>query len=108
MDHRGVEADDGPTLTALRAFRDGYMQETAERRALVARYYEMAPRIVAAIPRDHADWAWIGERVDAAIAAIGAGEDERAFATYVDMVRRLEARWLGAAFQGVPLSGAAS
>ena len=108
VDHRGVEADDGPTLTALRAFRDGYMRETAERRGLVSRYYEVAPAIVAAIPRGHADWAWIGEQVDAAIAAIGAGEDERAFGIYVDMVRRLEACWLGAACQGVPLSGAAS
>ena len=94
---RGIEADDGPTLTALRAFRDGYMQESPARRALVARYYEIAPRIVAAIPRAHADWAWIGDRVDAAVAAIGAGEDNRAFGIYVDMVRRLEEHWFEAA-----------
>ena len=61
---RGIEADDGPTLTALRSFRDGYMQRTPERRALVARYYEIAPRIVAAIPRGHGDWAWIGVQVE--------------------------------------------
>ena len=91
---RGVEADDGPTLTALRAFRDGYMQRTPERRELVRRYYGIAPRIVAAIPREHADWDWIGERVDEAVAAIGAGADDRAFGIYVDMVRRLEERWL--------------
>ena len=91
---RGIEADDGATLTALRAFRDGYMQLTPERRALVERYYEIAPCIVAAIPRAHADWAWIGKRIDAAVAAIGAGNGDRAFAIYVDMVRRLEARWL--------------
>ncbi len=91
---RGIEADDGPTLTALRSFRDGYMQQTPERRALVARYYEIAPRIVAAIPRAHADWTWIGDRVDEAVAAIRAGEKDRAFAIYVAMVRRLEARWL--------------
>ena len=108
--HRGVEADDGPTLTALRAFRDGYMQETPARRALVRRYYEIALRIAAAIPRDHADWTWIGERIDAAVAAIGAGEDGRAFDIYVGMVRRLEGRWLngdgGAASAQAP--GAAS
>ena len=92
--HRGAEADDGPTLTVLRDFRDGYMQARSERRALVARYYEIAPRIVAAIPDDHADWAWIGKRVDDAVAAIGAGSDDRAFAVYVDMVRHLEERWL--------------
>ena len=99
---RGIEADDGPTLTALRDFRDGYMQRTLERQALVRRYYEIAPRIVVAIPRGHADWAWIGERVNAAVAAIGAGEDDRAFGIYVDMVRRLEERWLE------PAAGAAS
>ena len=95
--HRGLEADDGPTLTALRAFRDGYMQATGARQELVRRYYEIAPRIVAAIPRAHADWAWIGDRVDAAVAAIGAGEDDRAFGIYVDMVRRLEEHWFEAA-----------
>ena len=99
---RGIEADDGPTLTALRAFRDGYMQETPERQALVARYYEIAPRIVAAIPDGHADWAWIGARVDDAVAAIATGADDRAFAIYVDMVRQLEDRWLA------PVAGEAS
>ena len=92
--HRGMEADDGPTLTALRAFRDGYMQGSSERWALVKRYYEIAPRIVAAIPSGHADWAWIGERVDEAVAAIGVGADDRAFAIYVGMVKRLSERWL--------------
>ena len=93
--HRGLESDDGPTLTALRAFRDGYMQETAERRALVERYYEIAPRIVEAIPGSHEDWAWIGERVDVAVAAIDAGDRDMAFGIYVDMVRHLEWLWLG-------------
>ena len=94
VDVRGMEADDGPTLTALRAFRDGYMQETAERRALVERYYEIAPRIVEAIPGGHEDWAWIGERVDVAVAAIAAGDRDMAFGIYVDMVRHLEWLWL--------------
>ena len=99
---RSAEADDGPTLTVLRAFRDGYMQARPERRALVARYYEIAPRIVAAIPDGHTDWAWIGSRVDEAVAAIGAGTDDRAFAIYVGMVQSLEERWLA------PAAGAAS
>ena len=50
VERRGIEADGGPTLTALRRFRDGYMMKTPKRRALVAEYYELAPRIVAAIP----------------------------------------------------------
>ena len=102
VDHRGLEADDGPTLTALRAFRDGYMQETPERRALVERYYEIAPRIVAAIPEGHADWTWIGERVDVAAALIDAGDGDMAFGIYVDMVRHLERHWLR------PAAGASS
>ena len=89
------EADDGPTLTALRGFRDGYMSETEERRGMVAAYYETAPAIVAAIPAGHADWDWIGERIDAAVAAIGAGDGDAAFDVYAGMVGRLTSRWLG-------------
>ena len=92
--HRGVEADDGPTLTALRAFRDGYMTRTAQRRAMVERYYEIAPAIVAAIPAGHPEWEWIGGRIDAALAAIGGSDEDAAFAIYAGMVRRLTARWL--------------
>ena len=99
---RGIETDDGPTLTALRTFRDGYMQRTPERRALVARYYDIAPRIVQAIPSGHAEWSWIGGRIGAAVAAIAAGDDDGAFAIYVGMVRHLEGRWLR------PVAGAAS
>ena len=91
---RGVEADDGPTLTALREFRDRYMMAAPGRRELVARYYDLAPRIVAAIPADHPDWQWIGERINAAVATIDAGDDEATLAIYVHMVERLTSRWL--------------
>ena len=87
------EADDGPTLTALRAFRDGYMMRTAERRALVEEYYAIAPAIAAAIPADHADWTWIAARIDTAAAAIAEGSEDEAFRLYVAMVRRLKERW---------------
>ena len=97
VDKRGVEPDDGPTLTALRRFRDGYMARTAERRRLVETYYAIAPAIAAAIPGTHPEWAWIGARVDAAAAAIEAGDGDAAFAIYADMVRRLAGRWLGPA-----------
>lgn len=40
------EPDDCPTLTKLRAFRDSYMQETKQRKDLVALYYDVAPKIV--------------------------------------------------------------
>ncbi len=88
------EADDGRTLTALREFRDGYMLATPEGRRLVADYYWTAPGIVAAIPRGHSDWEWIAGRIDEAVEAIGAGEDERALSIYTGMVRRLADKWL--------------
>ena len=100
MAERRGEADDGPTLTALRRFRDGYMMETEERRALVAAYYRTAPSIVAAIPAAHPDWERIGERIDAAVAAIDAGDDGAAFAIYVEMMKRLTGRRLGSAEGG--------
>ena len=93
VERRGIEADDGPTLTALRRFRDGYMMKTPKRRALVAEYYEIAPRITAAIPQGHSDWDWIGGRIDAALAAIAAGDEGGAFGIYASMVRRLSVRW---------------
>ena len=89
------EADGGPALTALRAFRDGYMARTAERRALVEEYYAVAPMIVAAIPGGHAEWERIAAAVDAAVEAIAAGAEDDAFALYVGLVSRLKADWLG-------------
>ena len=94
VERRGIEADGGPTLTALRRFRDGYTMKTPKRRAMVAEYYEIAPRIVAAIPETHSDWDWIGGRIDAAIAAIAAGDEDGAFGIYAAMVRRLASCWM--------------
>lgn len=93
VERRG-EADDGPTLTTLREFRDCYMLTDPERVAMVAEYYAAAPKIVAAIPADHPEWDWIEERIDASVAAIQAGNDSEAFATYVEAMRRLNDRWL--------------
>ena len=94
--HRlGVESDDGPTLMALRAVRDGYMTETPGRRALVTHYYEVAPRIVAAIPAGHSDWDWIASRVMLCAHLARLGREPDAFVLYVDMVSRLTLRWLG-------------
>jgi len=44
-------ADDCPDLTTLRRFRDGYMRETHERRALIDQYYLVAPALVAKLER---------------------------------------------------------
>ena len=99
VERRG-EPDGGPTLTALRRFRDGYMAETAERREMVAAYYRTAPSIVAAVPAGHADWEWIGGRIDDAVAAIGAGDGDTAFDVYAGMMERLTGRWLGPDAEG--------
>lgn len=88
------EADDGQTLTVLRGFRDGWLAETAEGKALIEEYYRVAPRIAAAIPARHPEWRWIADRVDAARDAIIAGRNDLAFAVYTAMVRRLEQKWL--------------
>ena len=102
---RRGEADDGPTLTLLRGFRDGYMTRTAARRALVAEYYEIAPAIVAAIPADHGDWERIARAVDAAAGAVGGGREDAAFGIYVELVRRLKADWLPLCVRGASDGG---
>ena len=88
------EADDGPTLMALRDFRDDYMMQTPERRALVEEYYTIAPAISEAIPEDHEDWQWIEAQVDAAVDAIKTGSENEAFLIYASMVKTLQNRWI--------------
>ncbi|MCY3611152.1 MAG: hypothetical protein OXH51_06405, partial [Gemmatimonadetes bacterium] len=88
------EADDGPTLTTLRQFRDGWLAETEEGRALISEYYLLAPGIVSAIPAGHAEWPWIAGQVDAARFAILAGLNGRALSIYSGMIRQLQERWL--------------
>ena len=94
---RRGEPDDGPTLTLLRSFRDGYMTRTPERRALVEEYYAIAPKLVAAIPADHAAWERIARAVDTATDAIADGAEDEAFAIYVELVCGLKEDWGAAA-----------
>ena len=88
------EADDGPTLTLLRQFRDTYMAADPAMAAEIAEYYEIAPQIVATIPADHRDWDWIGAQIDRAVAMINLGDLPAAHELYRNMVLRLEQRWL--------------
>ena len=97
MTERRGEPDDGPTLTLLRSFRDGYMTRTPERRALVEEYYAIAPKLVAAIPADHAEWERIALAVDVAADAIADGAEDEAFSVYVELVDGLKADWGAAA-----------
>ena len=90
VERRG-EADDGPTLTKLRNFRDTYMATMPE---VVEEYYIVAPKIVASIPKDHSDWNWVGEQIDISVSHIDKGDLDSAFKTYKGMVERLKHEWL--------------
>jgi len=90
VEQRG-EADDGPTLTKLRNFRDTYMANIPE---IVEEYYIVAPKIVASIPKDHSDWNWVGEQIDISVSHIDKGDLDSAFKTYKGMVERLKHEWL--------------
>lgn len=85
-------------LTALRSFRDGYMASTAEGRALIAEYYEIAPMIVACI--DYADdstarYDELRERyIVPCLCDIEAGRMEACRQRYSDMVNMLRRRYL--------------
>ena len=88
------EEDDGPTLTTLRGFRDGWLSDRPGGRELIAEYYELAPSIVAAIPAGHCEWCRIADEVDLAATAVRNSRPEDAFEIYCAMVRRLTAEWL--------------
>ncbi len=90
VEHRG-EADDGPTLTKLRNFRDTYLSDYPEE---VKKYYQVAPKIVAAIPKDNPTWDWVGKQIDSAIEHIDNNMLDKAHQTYKSMVLELETNWL--------------
>jgi hypothetical protein len=86
------EADDGTTLNTLRIYRDNFLLKNYPNE--IEEYYNIAPKIVAAIPNTHAVWNWIGEQIDLSISHINRQEDEKAYLTYKNMVRVLENDWL--------------
>jgi len=95
VDRRG-EADDGPTLSKLRNFRDTYMSSDPEMAEDIARYYDVAPQIVATIPEGDPDWDWIGSQVDKSINHIDANELSEAYDVYGSMVKKLMSKWIDA------------
>ena len=94
------EPDDCSELQALRKFRDTYMQDLPSRRTEVWEYYEVAPRVVAAVEASlDAGQEWnrvFGDFLAPAVEAISAGRLSEAHDLYRRMVRDLEAKWLGA------------
>lgn len=78
--------DDCRELTMLRQFRDGYVAQQADGKELIASYYEVAPRIVAAIDA-RADALQIWQRVyeelvQACLSLIEAGRAQEALTHY--------------------------
>ena len=86
------EADDGTTLNTLRIYRDNFLLKNYPNE--IEEYYNIAPKIVAAIPKTHTVWNWVGEQIDLSISHINRQEDEKAYLTYKNMVRVLENDWL--------------
>jgi hypothetical protein len=93
VEKRG-EADDGPTLSKLRNFRDTYMSSDPKMAENIKEYYNVAPKIVASIPEDHEDWDWIGQQVDKSVEHIDANEMGEAYDVYSNMVSRLMSNWV--------------
>lgn len=85
------EPDNGPTLTRLRAFRDGYMQENNVRRAMVEHYYRIAPEIVKRIQQRNDAREFFNSLhtryIAPACQAIERGQNGMAFTLYTQMVR---------------------
>ena len=90
VEHRG-EADNGPTLTKLRHFRDTYLSQYPEE---IKKYYKVAPKIVAAIPKDNPTWDWVGTQIDSAVQHIDNNMLAKAHKVYKNMVLELETNWL--------------
>ena len=85
--------DDCRELTELRAFRDGWLAETEEGRALTAEYYAMAPGIVEKIqasPRREAILEGIYGEIGRVLVLIRRGEDQAAVEAYRAMVLRVQ------------------
>jgi hypothetical protein len=94
---RTGEATDSGFLNDVRYFRDTYMQETAERRALVDEYYRIAPAIVDAIdgqPDAADEYQRIRAKyLDSAVGCIRRNEGESAERIYITMVTDLAAKY---------------
>ena len=88
--------EDCEELAELRAFRDSFMSQTAERRALVELYYQIAPGIVAAIdagPDALEEYAAIYAVVAECMELIAQSRDAEALGRYRALVEGLAAHY---------------
>lgn len=95
MAARGL-ADDCMELAELRAFRDGFLRSRDEGPSLIAEYYRIAPRIVAAIDADPGSKAiyedLYARLVCRSVELIQAGRRFEALENYRKIVLELESR----------------
>ncbi len=85
--------DDCYELTTLRRFRDGYLKKRDGGEALVAQYYEIAPKIVDKInqlPNREEYYKRIYDKIVACITCIEADDNDGALAIYKEMVLVLQ------------------
>lgn len=92
------QPDDCYELETLRSYRDGYLMETEEGKAMVEEYYDLAPAIVCVIDM-HTDREKIYEdlyrsRLLPCIRCIEKGENEKCRDLYTDMVMDLKKKYL--------------
>lgn len=86
--------DDCPELTDLRRFRDCYLQQTPEGRALVVEYYRIAPGIVdklKASPEKDRWMRYIYQEIQSVRTMINSGQYDEAVEAYRLMVMHLQA-----------------
>jgi hypothetical protein len=93
--------DDCRELTVLRKFRDTYLSSSDSGKALVTRYYEEAPGIVAAIeslPQAARDsfYGYAAEEIDDIVATIEDGQYQEAIDAYIQLFNNAKELALGA------------
>lgn len=90
-------SDDCYELQTLRDFRDTYMQTLVNGNAMIERYYDIAPKIVASIkeqPNASDILAGLYQRVVESVKLIEAKRYSEALQNYIAVVRELEAEYL--------------
>jgi len=94
VEARGLP-DDCKELTVLRGFRDGFLMQTEERRAMICRYYELAPAIVAGIHQSETaaqQWESIYRIITKCVRLIEQQKFNNALRLYKSMVEQLTQR----------------
>lgn len=95
--YKGLD-DDCEELTVLRYFRDTYLMEKPNGKAMIAMYYEQAPCILHNIAKENMGaqekiMEQIYGIVRRCVDAINDGDNEFAFLEYCNMVRMLDAQY---------------